>query len=81
MSRYIAVCILTSAEFLFQSQAFAITCNPPLREICFKKSCSCWDVRSIVTPDGKTLLELKGEPEQAPSVLKRLNISPKDILK
>jgi hypothetical protein len=34
-----------------------------------------------VTPDGKTLLELKGEPEQAPSVLKRLNISPKDILK
>jgi hypothetical protein len=81
MSRYIGVCILISAEFLLQSQAFALTCTPPEREICYKSSCSCWDVQTYVGLDGKTVIELKGKPDQAPGVLNRLRIRPKDVLK
>jgi hypothetical protein len=81
MSRYIAACILASSELLLQSQAFALTCTPPQREICYKGSCSCWDVSTFVGSDGKTVIQLKGEAKQAPSVLNQLKINPKDLLK
>jgi hypothetical protein len=81
MNRYIGLFIFTSAQLLLQSQASAVTCTPPEREICYKSSCSCWGVSSYVGIDGKTVIELKGKPEQAPGVLNRLQINPKDVLK
>jgi hypothetical protein len=80
MSRYITAGILTLAVFVPQSYAFALTCTPPEIKICNGSICNCWGVTTYVGPDGKSVIELKGNPAQAPNVLKRLGINP-NILK
>lgn len=80
MSRYITAGILILAVFVPQSHAFALTCTPPEIKVCNGSICNCFGVVTFVGPDGKAVIQLKVNPDQAPKVLERLGINPK-ILK
>ena len=78
MIRYIAASILSLAVSVPQS-ASALICVPPEHKICHNSICNCWTVNTYVGIDGKSVIELKVAPDQAPTVLKRLGINPKTL--
>lgn len=77
MSRYFTPSIFALCLFLFQSNAWALTCKPHDIKLCNGSDCECWTVSTAIAPNGQAVIELKGKPDQAPLVLKRLGVNPK----